>query len=376
MQKKLFWSLVGFSLAIALFLCVLLTGGMYLYFNNQLRTQLVKDADTLTSLLDTEADPAAFLRGGVYMDRITLVDTDGTVLFDSQSDASKMENHLDRAEIADALQNGVGWASRNSATVGDTSVYYARRLQNGQILRIAGTQKNVLSMLTGMFGWFALGIFVCTLLASILARPITRSLVQPFNRINLDAPLQSDVYEELAPMLRRMDAQNNRIATQMTRMQRQQLQLNAILSGLREGLVVMDESHRLLAINPAARQILGAGDGDLTGKTLPEINRHETLMRLLKDTSGVGELAATGRIFRVSASVAGEGLGLVLLMQDVTEARMAEQNRQQFNANVSHELRTPLTTMRMATDVLYDTRERFSPDLGRSVELLHDQEER
>ena len=99
MRKKLFWSLVGFSFTIALILCLLLTGGMYLYFNNQLRNQLVENADTLASLLDTEANPAAFLRGGVYMDRITLVNNDGTVLFDSQSDASKMESDWRAAEV-------------------------------------------------------------------------------------------------------------------------------------------------------------------------------------------------------------------------------------------------------------------------------------
>jgi len=345
MQKKLFWSLVGFSLLIALLLCVLLTGGMYLFFNQQLRTQLVEDADTLTSLLDTETDHAAFLQGGVYIDRVTLVDANGAVLFDSQSDAAKMENHKDRSEIAQALQTGVGWSSRNSATLGETSVYYARRLQNGEVLRVAGTQKNVLSMINGMLGWFALGIIVSALLAAFIAKPVTRSLIRPLNRIDLDTPLQSDVYEELSPMLRRMDSQNLRITSQLEKLRAQKEQLNAILNGLREGLVVLDEGHHILAINPAARQILAAGEGELTGKLLPEVNRHETLLRLLRERAGDGELHAQGRIYRVSISVAGEGLGLVLLLQDVTESRNAELNRQQFSANVSHELRTPLTTI-------------------------------
>ena len=345
MYKKLFWSMVGFSLAISLLLCGLLTGGMYLFFNQQLRAQLVADADTLASLLDDQPNTLAFLKGGLYTDRVTLIAADGTVLYDNQSDAQKMENHLERAEVAAALQSGTGWASRNSETVGQISVYYARKLSDGSVLRLAGTQRNVLSMLQGMLGWFVLGMLICTLLASVLARPITRSLVRPLNRIDLDTPLQSDVYEELSPMLRRMDAQNRSIDQQMHTLKRQQDELNAILSGLREGLVVLDEGHHVLAINPAARQILGAGAGDLTGKPLLEINRHETLMRLLKNIGDAGEMANAGRIYRVSASPAGEGLGMVLLLQDVTESRTAEQNRQQFSANVSHELRTPLTTI-------------------------------
>ncbi|HNX62384.1 MAG TPA: ATP-binding protein [Candidatus Limiplasma sp.] len=346
MRSKVFWSLVGFAVSIALLLCVLFTGGMYVFFNQQLHSQLIEASDTLASLLDDQADKVVFLQNGVFMDRVTLIDTDGTVLYDNEANASQMENHLTRTEVADAIRTGTGWSSRNSATMDETSVYLARKLQNGQILRVAGTQKNVLSLLQGTIGWLALGLLISALIASQLARPLTKSLIKPFNAIDLDHPLQSDVYEELAPMLRRMDAQNRRIASQMHNLQRQQAELNTILNSLREGLVVLDEQHRVLAVNPAAARILGAPENeDLSGKSLPEINRHETLMRLLKENGGIGELNALGRIYRVSASLAGEDLGMVLLLQDVTEERTAEQNRRQFSANVSHELRTPLTTI-------------------------------
>ncbi len=346
MRRKLFWSLVGFSLVISLLLCGLLTGGMYLFFNQQIRERITDQADTLAALMAAQADDVAFLKSGVYYDRVTLVDTDGTVLYDSKYSAANMENHLDREEVGEAFKTGVGWAYRNSETLGETSVYYARKLPSGQVLRVSDTQKNVFAMLSGMSGWLVLGWLMCMVLAAILARPITNSFMRPLNRIDLDNPLQSDGYAELSPMLRRMDAQNRRIVSQMERLKRQQAELKAVLSGLREGLVVLDEGHHVLAINPAARHILGAPEQeDLTGKSLPEINRHETLMRLLKDNSGVGELMRGGRIYRVSASVAEEGVGMVLLLQDVTEARLAEQTRQQFSANVSHELRTPLTTI-------------------------------
>ncbi len=346
MRKKVFWSLVGFSVAISLLLCVLFTGGMYVFLNQQLRDELAQESQSLASLANAQPDQAAFLRSGVYVERVTLIGVDGTVLYDSQVDAAQMENHADRSEFIDAVKNGSGWASRSSATLGETSVYYARRLQNGEVLRVAGTQKNVLAMLQGIIGWLLLGLVVSAVLAFQLARPLTKALIRPLNTVNLDAPLQSDIYEELAPMMRRMDAQNRRINSQMNRLQRQQAELNAILSGLREGLVVLDEHHHILAVNPAARRILGAeGEGDLVGKTLPEINRHETLMRLLRENDGVGELCANGRVYRISVSLAGEDLGLVMLMQDVTDERMAEQNRRQFSANVSHELRTPLTTI-------------------------------
>ncbi|MCE5343762.1 MAG: hypothetical protein LLF96_09335, partial [Eubacteriales bacterium] len=345
MRRKLFWSLVGFTLIISLLLCVLLIGGMNVLFNQQLRDQLVKESDSIVSLMNKQADKVAFLESVVYLNRVTLIDQDGTVLFDSQGNVSQMENHADRSEFADAVENGTGWATRKSATLGETSLYYARKLTNGQVLRVAGTQKTVTVMLRGMFWWVALGLVVSMLLALQLARPLTRMLVKPLNAINLDKPLESDVYEELAPMIRRMEEQNRRIVQQLNSLKRQQTELNAVLSGLREGLIVLDEGHHVLAINPTARQILHAEDGEPVGKLLPEINRHETLIRLLKENGGVGEMHASGRAYRVSASLAGEGLGMVLLLQDVTEERMAEKNRQQFSANVSHELRTPLTTI-------------------------------
>ncbi len=346
MRKKLFWSLVGFTLTITVLLCSLLTGGMYLFFNQQVHDRISKQSDTLVAMLRAQEDNAAFLSSGIYFTRVTLIDPDGTVLFDSQYKASQMNNHMDRPEIMLAMQTGSGWASRESETQGETSIYYARTLAGGQVLRVSDAQKSVLSMLRGMAGWLVLGLLLSMSLAAILARPITNAFIRPLNEINLDSPLQSDGYEELAPMLRRMDAQSRRIISQMERLKRQQAELNAILSGLREGLVVLDEGHRILAINPAARQILGApAEDDFIGCTLPQINRHETLMRLLKDHPGSGEMSSNGRIYLVSASLAGEGLGLVMLLQDVTEARTAEQNRQQFSANVSHELRTPLTTI-------------------------------
>ena len=345
MQRKLFWSLVGFSVTLSLFLCVLLAGGMYLYFSQQLRTRLADEADSISRQLSRQEDAVRALQNGIFTSRVTLIDADGTVLYDNQSDFRTMENHGNRPEVTAAMADGVGWSSRTSETLGQTSIYYARKLQNGQILRLSGTEKTIMSLVDGMIGWLVLAMIVCALLASQVARPLTRVLIRPLNRINLDEPLQSDGYEELSPMLRRMDAQNQRIKTQMEKLKRQQTELNTILDSLREGLVVLDDSHRILAINPAARRILGAGDGDQTGRLLSEVNRHETLMRLLRDPSGTGELIAAGRFYRVSASVASEDLGMVLLLQDVTEERSAEQNRQQFSANVSHELRTPLTTI-------------------------------
>lgn len=345
MRKKLFRSLVLFSLLISLLLSILLIGGMYIYFNNQLQTQLREEAETLVGMLGKQEDPVSFLQSGVFINRVTLIRTDGVVVFDSQADAARMENHADRPEVADAFATGSGSSSRSSATVGETSVYYAAKLNSAYVLRVAGELKSVWATIGGMLIWIALGLVISAILAFQLAKPFAQCLIRPLNHINLDEPLQSDAYEEFSPMLRRMDAQNRRIAEQMKEQKRHQTEVATMLKGLREGLIVLGEGHRVLVINPAARQILNAGQGDLSNKALLEISRHETLMRILSDHGGSGEMRVGGRTYHVSSSPSEDETGIVLLLQDITEAQTAEQNRKQFTANVSHELRTPLTTI-------------------------------
>ncbi len=345
MRKKLFRSLVLFSMLISLLLSILLIGGMYMYFNNQLQSQLREEADTLVTMLKGQDDPAAFLKAGIFVNRVTLIASDGVVWFDNEADPAQMENHADRPEVIEALQSGTGSSSRSSATIGETSVYYAVKLSDSYVLRVAGTLKSVWVTVSGMIIWIALGFVISMILAYQLAKPITASLIGPLNKINLDDPLQSDAYEEFSPMLRRMDAQNRRIAEQMREQKRHQTELTTMLRGLREGLIVLGEGHRILVINPAARQILNAGDGDLMHRPLLEINRNETLMRILSNNGGSGEMRIAGRTYHVSSSPSEGEIGIVLLLQDITEAQTAEQNRKQFTANVSHELRTPLTTI-------------------------------
>ncbi|MBN1777095.1 MAG: PAS domain-containing sensor histidine kinase [Clostridiales bacterium] len=345
MRKKLFRSLVLFSTLISLLLSILLIGGMYMYFNNQLQTQLREEANMLVSILKDQEDPAAYLGAGIFVNRVTLIDQDGRVWFDSVADSQTMENHADRPEIIAAFRSGSGNSNRSSATIGETSVYYAIKLNDTYVLRVAGALKSVWMTVSGMIVWIVLGFAISMILAYQLAKPITDSLIRPLNKINLDDPLQSDAYEEFSPMLRRMDAQNRRIAEQMREQKRHQTEVATMLRGLREGLIVLGEGHRILVINPAARQILNAGQGDLLHKPLLEINRHETLMRILSDNGGSGEMRIGGRTYHVSSSPSEGETGIVLLLQDITEAQSAEHNRKQFTANVSHELRTPLTTI-------------------------------
>ena len=343
MRKKLFFSLTAFALVAALVMCMTGMGALYIAFQRDLKEGLVRQADTLAALLKGQETPAAFLAQGAYMNRVTLVDTDGQVLYDSSHAAAGMDNHQEREEIERARQAGEAFSVRSSATVGEVSVYYARLLPSGQVLRLSGSQQSVWAALYCSAGWIVLAALMCVAAAALLARTVTRRLVAPINAIDLDQPLLSDAYEELSPVLRRMDQQNRRIEQQMSSLRSQRSELDVILGGMREGLILLDEHHTVLTMNAAAREMLGA-QGDPVGKSVLQVNRSGELIRLLQAGSGEGEMGREGRMLHVSISTVAQG-GMVILLQDVTDARQAEESRRQFTANVSHELRTPLTTI-------------------------------
>jgi two-component system, OmpR family, phosphate regulon sensor histidine kinase PhoR len=343
MRKKLFSCLTICSLCTALLMSVLVISGMYLYTENQLKSSLTILSDTLSAQLNASSSPAELLESGVYAQRVTLVDQNGDVLYDSRHDSQTMENHAQRTEIEQALENGTGWSTRASDTMGENSIYYARRLNDGSVLRVAGTQKTVLSTVSSVALWLLAGVILCVVLSMLVARNVTNHLVKPINAIDLDHPLSSDTYEELSPMLRRMEQQNRRIADQMSDLTAQRAELDAVLDGMKEGLVILDPKTCVLSMNPAARRFLGV-HGDPLGQPLVAVSRHQVLLDLLNAGQGEAEMTCDSKTLRISLSPVNDE-GTVILFQDVTAARAAEESRRQFSANVSHELRTPLTTI-------------------------------
>ncbi len=343
MRKKIFSCLTICILCTALLMSVLVISGMYLYTENQLKTSLTVLSDTLASQLNASENPTALLESGVYAQRVTLVDAQGNVLYDSRHDSQTMDNHLQREEIVQAIADGTGWSTRASDTMGENSIYYARRLNDGSVLRVAGTQKTVLSTISSMALWLAAGVILCLVLSTMVARAVTERMVKPINAIDLDHPLNSDTYEELSPMLRRMEQQNRRIADQMADLTAQRAELDAILDGMKEGLVILDPKTCVLSMNPAARRFLGV-HGDPLGQPLVAVSRHQVLLDLLNAGQGEAEMTCASKTLRISLSPVNNE-GTVILLQDVSAAHAAEESRRQFSANVSHELRTPLTTI-------------------------------
>ena len=347
MTSKIFRSTV--LVAVIVLLCSLgvVMGVLYNHFTG-VQVQQLKDELSL-AVTGTEQYGNAFLEN-VEADRfrVTWIDTDGTVLFDTQVDQTTMENHADREEIREAFLAGVGSAVRNSSTLTQQTYYEAQRLQDGTVLRISASHASALSLMMGMLWPIVLIALLAIILSLLLARRMAKNIVEPLNTLNLEQPLANDTYEELSPLLQRINQQHRQIESQMRKLQRKSDEFAQITSHMQEGLVVLDKETNIRSINSAAMQIFGADDACIGGSFF-QVRHSNDLRQSLNDAldrgHGSARLELEGRFYRFDmSSIQSDGnqLGAVILAVDVTESQNAEQMRREFSANVSHELKTPL----------------------------------
>lgn len=357
MTKKIFHSilLVACTVLLACYLVILTSLNDYFTSlrKSQLKTQL---SFASTAVEDEGIEYLKNVEGGEY--RLTLIDTDGTVLYDTGADAASMENHSDRREFQEAFLSGYGESHRYSRTLTEQTYYFAKKLSDDRVLRISTSQVTIVSLLLGMLQPLLVIAFLAILLSVFLAKRASRNLVKPLNNLDLNDPLSNDVYEELSPLLRHMAQQNKQIALQMDELSRSQNEFNAITSNMSEGLIVLNKDGVVVSLNTAARKIFEAEE-DSIGKDFLTIDRTPEISRAIKETlSGKKqelEYEKNGRNYDLCINQIvekDEVIGVLLLAIDNTEKIQAEQNRREFTANVSHELKTPLQSIIGSADLI------------------------
>ena len=347
MTSKIFRSTVFVAVLVLLCSLSVILGVLYNHFT-EVQVRQLKDELSL-AVTGTEQYGNAFLEN-VEADRfrVTWIDIDGTVLFDTQVDQTTMENHADREEIQEAFETGSGSAVRNSSTLTEQTYYEARRLTDGTVLRISTNQASAWALMMDLL-WPIILIAVLAIgLSLLLARRMAKNIVEPMNNLDLEHPLSNDTYEELSPLLRRINQQHLQIDAQMRKLQRKTDEFIQITSHMQEGLVVLDKETRIRSINSAALKVFGAEES-CVGNSFFQVNRSNSLRQALNDALDRGHGSVMqeleGRIYRLDmSSIQSDGnlLGAVILAVDVTESQNAEQMRREFSANVSHELKTPL----------------------------------
>ena len=349
MRKRVFSSIFLTALVTLIVTVSLLLVAVHSGLSQDLRDRLNEECSHIASAMHAEGEQALARIGSVYADRITLVDANGTVLYDNKGDAAQMENHASRPEIAAALEKGVGESSRLSDTLAEQTYYYASRLADGTVLRISSTADSAFGALSSASPWIVLVVLLALLVAALLASWLTHVFLAPIVTLDLHEPLKNDAYDELSPLLHRMDKQNHKIESQMNELKRRQAEFDDITARMDEGLVLFSAQGDILFANRAVRALFpkdSATGGYMTLCRDAEYIR--VVEKALGGESVHGRMEKDGRVYSLTASsVAGEGQGhaAVLFVVDVTEREQAERQRQEFTANVSHELKTPLTSI-------------------------------
>ena len=385
MKNKIFRALVALAAMAVLVASGLITFLVSQDYFNETKKELAQEARYISMGLESGGNDflnkiAAENGSNV---RITLIDKDGIVLFDNQAEAKTLENHAMRQEVMEAVAVGAGEAERFSDTLDKTTYYYAVRLEDGKILRLARTidsiYKSVLQMLPIMGGI----VIVVAFLASIVARRVTFNLIKPLDQVNLDEPLDNETYDELAPFLTRIAKQKRQLSKNLAKLRSKQEELTIITNNMNEGLVLLNGQQNVLFINESAAKIFGFSAKEVIGRNILTVDRAQEVQNLLQKvaSNGNGEelYEKEGHYYQLSGSSV-NGSGSVILIYDVTEKMTAEKLRREFSANVSHELKTPLQSILGYAEIMKNGLvkdedkqrflERIHAEAGNMIELI------
>ena len=326
------------------------TGVFYSYFCDVQESQL-KDELALAATATEQMGYSYLeeLESSRY--RLTWVDPKGTVLFDSHVDIATMENHGEREEIKEALATGSGSGSRRSSTLTEKTVYEATRLADGSVLRISVSRATSVVLALGILQPMIVVLLVAGALSAWLAHGMAKKVVEPLNKLDLENPLDNKVYEELSPLLYRIHTQHEEIRSQVRTLKHKQAEFDQITGNMKEGLVLLDNTGRILSMNPAARMLFDV-DKACIGENFLVVNRKQSVCMAIEkaETEGAAEFRekVNGREYQFDLSridSGGKPRGVAILAFDITEQVHAESHRREFTANVSHELKTPLQSI-------------------------------
>ena len=380
MTKRIFRSIFLVALVILLAGTVLIMSVLYGYFNQLQYKQLKIETDLVTHAVENEGvDYLEQLDVRGY--RIAWIDEDGTVLYDTDANASKMENHLDREEVQEAVTYGYGESEHYSATLLTRMIYTAERLEDDSIIRVSTVQYSLVSFLLMMLQPAAVMLLASCLLSALLASRLSKKIVEPLNTLNLDDPLSNETYEEVAPLLGRIERQHRQIVDQLAELQQKQHEFDVVTGAMSEGLALLGASGQILSINQSAARLLGT-DQNAVGRDILTVNRsqeiQDVLFRARSGQHAQSTLPDGDSEYQLVASPVlsdGEVSGIVLLIFDITEKSHAEQLRREFTANVSHELKTPLHSISGCAEIIKNGIVREA-DLPQFIDQIYNEAQR
>lgn len=357
MTNKIFRSIVSVAMVVLVASLFIASSFLYDYFNRSQVNQLKEELSLVAENVD-KVGTEYFDNFDSSIFRFTLVSSDGSVLYDSQAKAGEMENHLEREEISEALKDGSGSSARYSSTLTERTFYEATRLENGNVLRISVSQITVGALILGMLPAICAIILISVVVALIMSHKMATAIVKPLNKLDLENPTEIETYEELTPILTKINKQHKQITRQMQDLRRMSDEFEQITNSMNEGLVLLDDKGATLSINAAAKTLFGV-DSDVVGRNFLTVDRsadmRHAIEKALKGKHGEFREERNGNEYQFVVNRTeseGKTVGVVILCFDVTETAFAERNRKEFTANVSHELKTPLQSIIGSAELL------------------------
>ena len=359
MTKKIFRSTVVSAAVILIFGITLVMAALYQYLGKEIDSELEKEGEYLS--YGVEADGVTYLEQIKNSDaRITYIAQDGTVLYDSQADISKMKNHSDRKEFQEAQKHGNGYAERISDTLAEKTVYYAIRLSDDSVLRVSNTRASVLALILRLVPSLIVILVILLILAGIISSRMAKKIVEPINQLDLDYPEENEGYEEIGPLLSKIHKQNRQISVQLENARRNQEEFAIITENMQEGLLVIDAYTMILSGNSSVWRMFQMKEPK-TGQSVYSLDRNEDFRKVieyaLKGQHGSALLNLDGEFVQMIANPVFREervVGAVLLLMNETEKIQRENLRREFSANVSHELKTPLTSISGFAEIIQD----------------------
>lgn len=357
MNKKIFRSSLLTVCFVLVATIALVMGLLFQFFEKQIQTELANEAVFLAQAIENEGTEyfdgfdGGDDRGNKFQKkRITLIDKNGTVLFDNRANVSALDNHADRDEIKTAMKDGEGISIRYSETLTEKTVNFAMRLSDGSILRVSTEQYTVITILFEMLQPVLFILLAALLLTLVLSSRVSKAIIEPINRLDLDVPENNDTYDELTPLLRKIADQKETIDEQLEEAQKKQREFNLITENMSEGFLVIDSDANLLTYNSAALTLL---------EIVPPADRsvllfcrakefREVISDVLSGKRAENIMVRSGCSYNLIANPVFEGdavIGAVIVILDITEREKRDVLRREFTANVSHELKTPLTSI-------------------------------